>query len=226
MRSKSTSRRFPIEPFLRVGGELLTWADAKQVSQSLAEGFAPVPTVTREYDGLKLSVTAAADGEVGRSSLILLYTLTNTSEASTPGSLILAARPFQVNPPYQWLNASGGVARIEQIEFDESGRMLEVDGRLVAFGAAPDEFGAAGFDEGDVVRIARDDKMGRKRELQDAAKAASAAVKYEFQLAAGESESWAVCVPFARESAVQQELLEPFVSAADPVENVRDVRMR
>ena len=38
---------FSIEPFLMVGDKLLTWADAK-TTQSLADGFAPVPTVTRE----------------------------------------------------------------------------------------------------------------------------------------------------------------------------------
>ena len=70
-------------------------------------------------------MTAAADGSAGRSSLTLLYTLTNTSGKPTEGSLMLAARPFQVNPPYQWLNATGGVARIEKIKFADEGRRLD-----------------------------------------------------------------------------------------------------
>ena len=109
-------------------GKLLTWADAK-ITQSLADGFAPVPTVTREHDGLKLTVTAAADGEPGQSSLTLLYTVTNTSNTPRDGAFVLAVRPFQVNPPYQWLNAMGGVSRIERMELDKSRRELHVDGR-------------------------------------------------------------------------------------------------
>jgi hypothetical protein len=55
---------FSIEPFLFVGGRLLTWADAK-VAQSLAAGHAPVPSVVREHEGLRLTVTAARRWEGG-----------------------------------------------------------------------------------------------------------------------------------------------------------------
>ena len=64
---------FSIEPFLYCDGQFHTWADAT-TTQSLAAGFAPVPTVTRAYDKLKLAITAAADGNRNNSSLLLNYT--------------------------------------------------------------------------------------------------------------------------------------------------------
>ena len=212
---------FSLEPFVMEGDKLLTWADAK-ITQSLADGFAPVPTVTREHDGLKLSVTAAADGEPGHSSLTLLYTLTNTSDRPRDGAFVLAARPFQVNPPYQWLNAMGGVSRIEKIELDDSRRELHVDGRAVALGAAPDAFGASTYYEGDVSDYLGEGRLPAHETVADSERRASAALEYKFQLAAGESRTWASVVPFSQDPAEQQKLLKSFVSAADPVANVRE----
>ncbi len=212
---------FSLEPFVMEGGKLLTWADAN-ISQSLADGFAPVPTVTREHDGLKLSVTAAADGEPGQSSLTLLYALTNTSDQPKAGAFVLAARPFQVNPPYQWLNAMGGVSRISKIELDDPRRELHVDGRAVSLGAAPDAFGASIYYEGDVSDYLGEGRLPPHQEVTDPERRASAALEYQFQLAAGESQTWAFVVPFSQVPAEQEKLLESFVSASDPVANVRE----
>ncbi len=211
---------FSIEPFLSVGGRLLTWADAT-ITQSLADGFAPVPTVTREYDGLRLSVTAAANGDAGRSSLTLLYTVTNTINTPTDGALLLAVRPFQVNPPYQWLNAPGGVSRIDRLELDKSRRLLAVDDRVVALGTAPDAFGCTTFDAGDIVTLLSAGEMPAAQRVADPQRAASAALKYDFQLAPSASRSWAVSVPFTQEHELQHQLAEPLLTAADPVESVR-----
>lgn len=212
---------FSLEPFLVSDGKLLTWADAK-IKHSLADGFAPVPTVTREHEGLNLTVTAAADGEPGRSSLLLLYTVTNTSNAPRAGKFVLAARPFQVNPPYQWLNAMGGVSRIERMQLDESQRELHVDGRAVALGAAPDAFGASTCYEGDVSDYLGEGQLPPHVKVSDPEKRASGALGYKFQLAAGASQTWAFVVPFSQAPKEQRELLEPFLSASDPVVNVRE----
>ncbi len=57
--------QFSLEPFLRTGGRLLTWADVT-AGQSLAGGCLPVPTVTWRHDGWELSITVFAAGEPGR----------------------------------------------------------------------------------------------------------------------------------------------------------------
>ena len=208
---------FSIEPFLVVDDKLLTWADAK-ISQSLADGFVPVPTVTREHDGLQLTITAAADGEVGQSMLLLLYALTNTTEEPKDGSMLLTLRPFQVNPPYQWLNTVGGVSHINHLELTDSSRVVMVDNRQVALGAEPDDFGAATFDEGSVVAFLGDGSMPSAKEVTDPQQAASGVIKYNFQLRPGESRSWAVCVPFADDPSQQKGIEQALLDAANPVE--------
>src|SRR4029077_10790819 len=64
-----------------------------------------------------------------------------------PLTLFLAIRPFQVNPPWQTLNTTGGVTHIQELRFD--GRTVTVDrDRTVPSITTPDRFGAGTFEEG------------------------------------------------------------------------------
>ena len=67
---------FSLEPFLFANGGLVTWADA-ELSQSLAEGFLPIPTVAWRTPGLVLEITAFAAGEAGASTLHASYRIEN-----------------------------------------------------------------------------------------------------------------------------------------------------
>lgn len=213
-------RSFSIEPFLFVNGRLLTWADAS-IAQSLALGYAPVPTVTRAYDGLILSVTAAADPEPSGSSLLLLYTVDNISTKPIEGRLYLAVRPLQVYPPYQRLNVVGGVARVDRITLDESNRVIEVDGRHVDLGEAPHAFGSTMFDEGDITSFMGRGQIPQHRSVIDSEHAASAAAEYRFRLDPAQSHSWALAVPCSQDSEEQMEIARPLLNVTDPVEYVR-----
>ncbi|MBL8887234.1 MAG: hypothetical protein JNK16_11275 [Phycisphaerales bacterium] len=101
--------RFSIEPFavetLKGTDFYSTWADAKS-TQSLVDGYLPIPKVSRN----QLDVEAFAFGPPGKSVLAARYTL------HAGGEIVLAIRPLQVNPPWQDLKTSGGVARIDRIE--------------------------------------------------------------------------------------------------------------
>lgn len=207
---------FSVEPFLFFDGHLQTWANAK-TSQSLADGFVPVPTVVREQDGIRLSVTAAADGKHDDSSLLLEYKVTNTNSRPARGKLLLAIRPFQVNPPYQWLNAVGGTAKVGHIVLDQSQRSIKVDDRLIALGAKPNDFGCAAFDAGDITAFIGHDALPPWKDVSDPQRAASAAAAYDFDLPAGKSQSWVICVPFSNVSAKQTAVAKPLLTAADPV---------
>ena len=213
---------FSIEPFIFTNGRLLTWADAK-TTQSLALGFVPVPTVLREYDGVQLSITAAADGKQDDSSLLLRYQIKNITNRQATGDLVLAIRPFQVNPPYQWLNATGGVARVEQIAVaGTTERTITIEDRLVVLGQVPDAVGCAEFDDGDITNYIAAGQMPRRASVRDPQHAASAAAKYHFQLTPGESREWAVCVPFSTDATKQQSVVKPFLKAAAPPAYARD----
>ena len=48
--------RFSVEPFIRNGERLFTWADAK-LTQSLEDGELPIPSVVRDHGDVKLTVT-------------------------------------------------------------------------------------------------------------------------------------------------------------------------
>src|SRR6185295_12595000 len=116
------AERYSLEPFVRLddpkGGRLISWADAR-ITQTLTEGDLPIPTVTwdfpAEQPALRLAVTALAAPVSGGSALLARYRLENRSAARATGVLQLAARPFQVNPPRQFLNDPGGVSRLSKV---------------------------------------------------------------------------------------------------------------
>jgi hypothetical protein len=90
-----------IEPFLRVGGKRLTWADV-EISHALADGDLPIPSVTwKAPGGVTMTMTAAVSSS---SMLQLRYRITGDA------TLELAYRNFQVNPSTQFLNSPGGVS--------------------------------------------------------------------------------------------------------------------
>ena len=87
--------RFSIEPFLSLDGKLITWND---VTVEQHEGPRVVwnkhLTITPKYDSGTLKVRY---------------------EVAPNAKLLLAIRPFQVNPQWQFLNRTGGVVRIRSI---------------------------------------------------------------------------------------------------------------
>jgi hypothetical protein len=90
--------RFSIEPFLLLDEKLITWND---VAIEQHEGPRVVwkkhLTITPRYDNGTLKVRY---------------------QAAPNAKLLLAIRPFQVNPQWQFLNRTGGVVRIRSISDD------------------------------------------------------------------------------------------------------------
>jgi hypothetical protein len=134
-----------VEPFVYQDGHLLSWSDV-ETSQRLVDGDLPIPVVTWSALGLQLEITALATGKAGDSTLHVRYDLRNTGTTVRRGRLFLAARPFQVNPPAQFLNRPGGAATIRRIACEPGG--LVIDARRVAFAPAPESCGTAAFDQG------------------------------------------------------------------------------
>src|SRR5262249_17816278 len=93
---------------------LLGWAQA-QMLQSLEEGFMPIPSVERTYDNLALKVTAWEAGSDSQPLTYVRYRVKNTSAQALRGPLFVAVRPFQVNPPWQFLNQPGGFSPIKSL---------------------------------------------------------------------------------------------------------------
>ena len=186
-------RRFSIEPFLREGGRLVTWADAR-ISQALPEGDLPMPSVTWEAPPFALEVLAFGDGERGRSSLVARYRVTNRSAVTRDVSLVLALRPFQVNPPAQFLNVVGGTAPVHRITRERD--VVRVDESSVVCLTPPTAFAATTFDGGDIVAdwLERG-ALPASTTADDAFGAASAALEFARRLGPGETAEVAVVVP-------------------------------
>ena len=139
-----------LEPFVYRDGRLLTWHDAR-VTQSLAGGDVPIPTVRLDWGDVGLEVTAAAPpgGMVG--AVIVRYRLHDRRpvEAGRP-SLVVALRPWQVNPPWQFLNNPGGPADVGRIEIDT--QWIRVNGEpLVRIVTPATRVSAAPFSNGDII---------------------------------------------------------------------------
>ena len=144
---------FSIEPFLLAGGKLVTWADVT-ATQSLLDGYLPIPRVEWKSADLNLSVETFAEADHGSSRLIARYRLSNLGAETQVVTLALAVRPFQVNPPAQFLNSPGGVSPIHELAWD--GHTVSVNGRVGVLPLnAPDEFIASTFDAGSIVEQLR-----------------------------------------------------------------------
>lgn len=185
---------FSIEPFLYVGGNLMTWRDA-ETSQHLADGYLPIPSVEWKAGALRLRVTALAAGEPGQSVLLLKYAVTNEGAEQQTGSLFLALRPFQVNPPWQSLNITGGPAVIRDIAFDGTSIWVNNNKRVVPL-TPPSGFGAARFSEGGITDFLQSGRLPDQASVSDVFTKGSGALEYRLELAPGSTREVVVKVPF------------------------------
>ncbi len=185
---------FTIEPFLRVDGRLLTWADVAS-SAVLADGCLPIPSVEWTAAGLGLRITAFATGPPGRSALVAHYRVNDAGDTPRTVELLLAIRPFQVMPAWQQLNLTPAIAPIERIA--RAGACIRVNEvRDVIAVTRPDRFAAAGSEAGPgaVLDGTRDAAAG-----EDPLGFAEGALAWEFRLAPGASAEVVVAVPLHAE---------------------------
>ena len=107
---------FSVEPFIRLGDKWLTWADVS-IRQSLADDYLPIPSVQWKHSDVMLTTTTYGIGEPGKATTRAVYTVSNPGKRPRQVTLALVVRPFQVNPPAQFLNTAGGVSPIQDISF-------------------------------------------------------------------------------------------------------------
>jgi hypothetical protein len=184
---------FSIEPFVVVDGKLMTWADVQSM-QSLQDGYLPIPSVDWKHPDFTLRVTAFAAGEPSRSQLVVRYRLANTGKTARDYTLALATRPFQVNPPSQFLNTIGGVSRIESLAVD--GGTVSVAGVPRVFAKQiPDASFATAFDAGMAVSHIAAPKLPATARVRDDTGLASGAIVYRMRLVPGQTRDIEIMVP-------------------------------
>jgi hypothetical protein len=139
---------YSVEPAVVSGSKRLRWSNV-QSSQSLVDGYLPLPSVTWTADGWRLETMLVADSK-GRGANAV-YKLTNSGKSTQKLTLELGVRPWQVNPPVQFLSQRGGYSPIRNIEARASGLVISqpqgegdpVLKRYITFSAHPNRIETA-----------------------------------------------------------------------------------
>ncbi len=184
---------FSVEPFLADSGRFYSWADVRR-SASLARGALPLPSVSWSLPGLELSVTAFAIGPTASSSVVARYRVRNTSAVVRTPTLYLAVRPFQVNPPWQFLNTPGGAATIASLEWTGQALLVNRERAVTPF-TQPARVAATTFDGGEIVTHLRTGRLPPATAAHDGFGAASGVLAWSFRLAPGDSATAAIEIP-------------------------------
>ena len=140
---------FTIEPFVVERGKAVTWADVDP-RPFLVDDDLPMPGVQWTTSRWSLRITTFATGTPGDMRLVARYDLANLTDQPLSLTLALAARPFQVNPPAQFLNTVGGASPIRDLAWD--GGTLTVNGTRPVYPlSAPARVALQPFDAGPLV---------------------------------------------------------------------------
>lgn len=191
---------FSIEPMIKIGDSLYNWSNV-EATQSLGavEGskeFSFMPTVTWQCPDLKFVTDVTSEGKANDNSwLTINYSFENLSRKSIDFEFYLLIRPFQVNPYYQWLNLTGGAGKIYSISEKSTG-IIGVDEKSVLAGKLYDDYGAAGFDQGNPVDLIRNGIMPAEKSATDPKGLATGIVKYTLHLGPKKSTGFNIVVPF------------------------------
>ncbi len=188
---------FSIEPFVVDGDRTVAWSDVA-TNHRLEDGYLPIPHALWTADGWTLDTSLFSDTDSAR--LMARWTVSNTGTAPRTLRLVLAVRPFQVNPPAQFLSQRGGVSPITALAWDGSAMAVTTPGaidgdpvvtrRLFPLGA-PAKAWATPFDRGALAEPTRANDAVR---VDDPTRLASGGIAYDITLAPGQSWSTAMAI--------------------------------
>ena len=170
-----------VEPAVRLAdGRLITWAQVR-TEHSLVEHALPV--VQWRHAEVELRIEAGADGPAPDPQLLARYTLRNPAGRPQRYALLLALRPWQVNPPQQFLSTQGGVSPLPALAWG--------DGQLSAAGLnlkpreAPAEVHATTWASGTgLAALLQAAPLGQ---LADPEGLPSALIRFDVELGPGEA---------------------------------------
>jgi hypothetical protein len=197
-----------LEPFVIEDGRVVTWADVDR-AVALEGGDLPMPTVTWHAPRWTLETAAFADADRGE-RLWARYRLSNTSAAPLSLRLVLALRPFQVNPPAQFLNTPGGVAPLSNLAWRRGALVADGTTPIVPL-RAPDGVALAAEPVQLVpALLAEPDRyQGAASEIQLlSSPRSSGALAFDLQLAPGEQRDVGVLIPWTAAREVSLAALE------------------
>jgi hypothetical protein len=184
---------FLLEPFVRVAGRLVTWADV--TAEGSREGEADAnPTAAWTTREIGLDVAALREGASGASRMLVRYRLRNRTAGKLVATLVLAIRPFLSKSKSDKAGAPWRVASIRTLGWD--GRQVLVNGRpaLVPL-RPPASFNAAAFAAGDVTTYLEAGRVPPEHEVEDASGLASGLLAFPLSLEAHAAAEVVVEIP-------------------------------
>ncbi|HEX3578882.1 MAG TPA: discoidin domain-containing protein, partial [Thermoanaerobaculia bacterium] len=141
-----TPAGFTLEPFVRIDGRLMTWADVS-TTQSLEQDSLPLPSTTWHHPKFTLEIAPFGAGTAAAPIGYARYRLRNTSAHPERAQFYIAVRPLRVTPPWFELNINELTAPIRSITW--TGSEIEVDDSRVVPLTKPASVTASTFDSGD-----------------------------------------------------------------------------
>jgi hypothetical protein len=141
-----TPAGFTLEPFARIDGRLMTWADVN-TTQSLEQNSLPLPSTTWHHPKFMLEIAPFGAGTADAPIGYARYRLRNTSAHPERAQFYVAVRPLRVTPPWFELNINELTAPIRSITW--TGTELDVDDTRIVPLTTPTSVVASTFDGGD-----------------------------------------------------------------------------
>ncbi len=166
---------FSLEPFLVIGGKPVTWADVTTAC-SLPKGGAPLPTVIWQAPGMWLEILPWIDGRGDNLTLHVTYRL-KCSKAASGTRLLVAVRPYQVNPPWQAFRNLGGRSPIHRISCTPDGML--VNQRQLAVSPRAGFCGVSAFEEVGIIGFLSSGMLPARVEVDDDAGLASGMMAWD-----------------------------------------------
>ncbi|HJV71711.1 hypothetical protein [Ideonella sp.] len=184
--------------------KLVTWADV-QISHTLPDGYLPLPHLRWTHPAFTLDIEAGADGDALGATGLARYTLRAAGTDPLKATLLLIARPWQVNPPQQFLNHPGGFSPLQRVAWRAGALRLNDILPLRALPAPTQVLAGGGADWPLAHAVALGAPTGHLREgtaWRDATGRAEAALVYPTALAPGQATTVALAWPMAGTPAV------------------------
>lgn len=189
-----------VQPIWRNADGSTAGAAGQKVQHALRDGWKPMPSATwAPQPGLELRSEAFAIERDGQPVTLVRHRLHNTGTTAIDGTLTLAVRPMQMNPPWQ----NGGLSPIREVAVEAN--TVRVNGRtLLRSLTSVDAAGAAPFGNEGATEITVGIAAGRlpaTQQARDEQGLAAAAMSYRIHLAPGASDAVVVAFPLGTAAA-------------------------
>jgi hypothetical protein len=191
---ESDKSSFSIEPFIYSGNELISWNSVERKC-FLENDYLPMPGVIWKHNKINLTTWVFTAGEKGKSSIYAIYELENKSNNQVSGSLFLTIRPFQVNPVSQWLNTTGGFAKINSIKRNDNDIIINDNKKIIPI-TKPDGTGFTNQDEGDIITFLEKNALPMNQSVNNKNGFCSGALEYKYDLIPGQKKVVYISIPF------------------------------